>query len=334
MFNIAVAGHVCADLTPKLPLGIGMTPGHLYDVGPLTINPGGCIVNVGRVLHALDASPRLAGMVGDDDLGRAVVRDIAGTGLDTSEIRVSDGSGTSYSIVIEPAGMNRSFWHHTGANGEFDGTGVDLAGIDLLHVGYPSLVPGLLTDDGAPLVALMQRARREGVTTSLDLAVVDQTSPIGQLDWHGILARTLPEVDVFSPSLDDLTSALETGPVSTKEGLLALADEMIEAGAGIVMLSAGEDGLLVRVASAERLAAGGRVLESLSDAWAGSTSWAPARDIAQVVTTNGAGDSASAGLLYGIASGLGPEQAAGTATLVASQWIQGLPIAAGGAGRN
>lgn len=326
MFNIVVAGHVCADLTPRLPLGVGMIPGHLYDVGGLEINPGGCIVNVGRVLHGLDASPRLSGVVGDDDLGEIVIRNMDAVGLDTSDISRTDAIGTSYSIVIEPAGMNRSFWHHTGANNTFTGAQVDLEGSDLLHVGYPPLVPGLVTGGGAPLLELLRRARAADITTSLDLAVVDQNSAIGQLDWHGILGAALAEVDVFSPSIDDLTSALETGPVSTREELLALADDMLESGVAVVLLSAGEDGLLIRTAGAERLARGGRVLQQLADDWADATVWEPARQIERVTTTNGAGDSASAALLYGLAKSMSITDTAGLATLVASQWIQGLPI--------
>lgn len=328
MFTLTVAGHVCADFTPELPLGIGMTPGHLYDVGPLKIQPGGLIVNVGRALHALGVQARCSGTVGTDDLGATVIRDMAEMGLDTSDIQRTDEMGTSYTIVIEPAGMNRSFWHHTGANLSFDGTGVNLDGSDMVHVGYPSLVPGLLPDQAAPLVAIMQRAKQAGITTSLDLAVVDQTSPIGQLDWHGILTRTLAEVDVFSPSIDDLTSALEIGPVSSKEQLLSIADDMIDSGVAIVLLSAGEDGLLLRTASAERLAKGGRVLQALGEEWANATAWAPAQEIKRVVTTNGAGDSASAGLLYGLMQGMSPQQTAEQATKVAAGWIQGELVTA------
>ncbi|MGO1537947.1 MAG: carbohydrate kinase family protein [Leucobacter sp.] len=330
MFTITVAGHVCADFTPELPLGIGMTPGHLYDVGPLAIQPGGCIVNVGRALHALGIQSRSSGIVGADELGGTVIRAMSDMGLDTSDIQRTDEIGTSYTIVIEPAGMNRSFWHHTGANNTFHGAQVNLDDTDLLHLGYPSLAPGLLPNNAEPLVTVMQRAKQAGITTSLDLAVVDQTAPIGQLDWHSMIARTLVEVDVFSPSIDDLTSALEIGPVSSKEELMSIADDMIEAGAAIVMLSAGEDGLLVRSAGAERLAQGGRVLQALGDEWANATAWAPAREISRVVTTNGAGDSASAGLLYGLIHGYSPEKTAEQATRVAAGWIQGELLTSAG----
>lgn len=326
VFTITVAGHVCADLTPELPLGVGMIPGQLYQVGGLSIRPGGCVANTGIVLASLGADTRTSAIVGDDDLGRIVVRELDELGLSTENVQTSEGDTTSYSIVLEPTGMNRSFWHHTGASEKFDGTHVDIDETDLLHIGYPPLLAGLLPNDAKPLTTLFERARAAGVTTSLDMAVVDRNSKIGQIDWHAILRRTLPLVDVFTPSIDDLTSALELGPVSTAEAAINVADSLIADGVGVVMLSAGEDGLLIRTASADRLRAGGRVLQKLADDWADVTVWTPARPIPSIVTTNGAGDAASAALLYSLTEGSTPQEAADAATLVASQWIQNVPL--------
>ncbi len=72
------------------------------------------------------------------------------------------GSATSYSVVVQPPGADRVFWHHTGANATYDGAGLDVSGLDLLHLGYPALLPALLTDGGAPLAALLGRARAAG----------------------------------------------------------------------------------------------------------------------------------------------------------------------------
>jgi Sugar kinases, ribokinase family len=326
VFNISVAGHVCADLVPELPVGVGMVPGQLYDVGPLTIRPGGCVANTGFVLAQLGINARTAGLVGDDDLGRIVIRELGRLGLDVENILMSPGTTTSYSIVLEPAGMNRSFWHHTGASNGFDGTHVDLTDVDLLHVGYPPLLPGLLPDDARPLVDLLGRARRAEVTTSLDMAVVDRSSSIGKLDWYSIMKNTLQHVDVFTPSIDDLTSALEIGPTSTQRAVTTLAERMLADGVGVVMLSAGEDGLLIRTSDAARLRRGGRVLSALSDEWSDVSIWVEAREIDSIFTTNGAGDAASAAFLFGLINGLAPDRTGALATLVASQWIQKLPI--------
>src|SRR5204862_2738900 len=110
---------------------------------------------------------QVAGAAGDDELGATLVRLLTARGLGTGQLRLRPGRSTSYSLVLEPPGVDRSFWHHVGANAEFDGTGVDLSGVDLLHVGYPSLLPAMAADGGAPLAALFMRARAAGVTTSL-----------------------------------------------------------------------------------------------------------------------------------------------------------------------
>src|SRR5690606_19221828 len=117
----------------------------------------------------------------------------------------------------------------------FDGTTVDVGGARLVHVGYPPLLPGLAADDGAPLAALFERARARGATTSLDLAVVDPASPAGRVDWGRLFEAVMPHVDILTPSIDDLSSALRLEP---REGLAEeLADRMIGLGAGIVAVS-------------------------------------------------------------------------------------------------
>src|SRR5205823_1161954 len=114
-------------------------------------------------------------------------------------------------LVLEPPGIDRSFWHHVGANAECDGTAFELTGVELLHVGYPSLLPAMTADGGEPLVALFARARAAGITTSLDLAVVDPASPAARLDWSALLRRVLPLVDVLSPSVADVRTTFR-GP--------------------------------------------------------------------------------------------------------------------------
>ena len=151
MHSIAVAGHLCLDITPRHGSTAVLEPGRLFEVGPLAISLGGSVANTGRALVDLGATVTPFASIGDD---------------------------------------------------EFDGTRVDVQGTDLLHVGYPPLLPGLLVDGGHPLHTLLRRAHAAGATTSLDLVVVDPDSAVGALDWAGILARVLAECDVASPSLD------------------------------------------------------------------------------------------------------------------------------------
>ena len=326
MVRITVAGHICADLTPELPEGIAIVPGWLTNVGPLKIQPGGCVVNTGGDLAALGVDVATSGIVGSDELGRIVLDHLGRHGLDTSNIETTPDAATSYSIVIEPPGMNRTFWHHVGANMLFDGTRVNVDHTDLLHVGYPSLLPGLLPDSGSALAVLMRKARELGVTTSLDMAVVDANSAVGRTDWHGLFEQVLPLVDVFSPSLEDLQSSLAVHSVVDREGVQGIARSLVDGGTAVAMVSAGEDGVALCTAGRERFARGGTALAELGPAWWGVEKWIPARPVKMVRTTNGAGDAASAGLLFGLINGYTALESAELAVTIAAAKIEGVPI--------
>jgi sugar/nucleoside kinase (ribokinase family) len=309
VFRISVAGHLCVDLVPALPANARLAPGQLIQVGALDVRLGGCVANTGLWLLRLggSASPyevRLQGVVGDDELG-AIAAQMLG---DAADLHVLEGATTSYSIVLEPGGADRTFWHHTGANSLFDpeNVGVDA---DLLHFGYPPLLPLAIEADGVPLRDLFARAKQAGVTTSLDLAVVDPDAEVGQLDWSAILHHVLTFTDVISPSYDDLASMYRLEEPASLAGAAELAKELIASGAGIAMVTAGAQGFALRTGSRARLAAGGRVVSPLAEAWADLNLTLPPLPVDDIVTSTGAGDAATAGLLHALASGLAPDAA-------------------------
>lgn len=323
MLRALVAGHVCIDLIPQLAGPVDdLAPGGLAEVGPLTLRPGGCVSNTGRDLLALGAPARLVADVGDDELGRVLCRMLAAEAGPAVALRAVPGQSTSYSVVVQPPGGDRVFWHHVGANASFDGDGIDLAAGDLLHVGYPPLLPALAADGGAGLRALLARARGCGLTTSVDLVVVDRDSDAGRQDWDTILRNTLPLADVFTPSIDDLASALGRDFATSPEALSRLAGQLIGNGAAIVALTAGPDGLLLRTAALGRLRSGGPVLAALPASWADRELWVPPLPVT-VVNTIGAGDAATAGLLYGLLAGFDPVDAALTAAGAAAVKVSG-----------
>jgi len=318
MKPIAVAGHLCVDLTPELPAGIGLDPGHLIEVGPLRMSIGGAVGNIGRELHRLGLPVLLSATVGDDALAGYVRTTLTELGEPTDGIVTAAGTSTSYSLVLEPPETDRTFWHSVGANATFDGTGVDLSAIDLLALGYPPLLPALLRDGGVPLRDLLRRAQDAGVTTVLDLCVVDPQASVGALNWADLLDTWLPFVDVFCPSIDDLQSALRTN-----EPVEQLLDRVIDSGAAVAVLTAGSDGMFIRTAPGERFAHAGRALAGAAYTWANQSLIMPPVWRTAPVTTNGAGDAATAGLLFGIAHGFGLEAAAAWAAACAGVIVSG-----------
>ncbi len=310
-----VAGHLCLDLTPGLDRDLVVDEGQLHLIGPLGVALGGSVAATGVALRALGVEVLAAAAVGRDALSRLTLELLAGRGVDVSRVQVVEADAST-TLVLQPPGRDRTFWHHTGANVRFDAADLDLAGADLLHLGYPSLLPALWPGAGAPLAALFTRARAAGIVTSLDLAVVDSGAEDGGPDWAAFFTQVFPTVDVLTPSLDDLLSALgaEIGsahglaPTPGRgvgpEQLTAAAEFARDLGARAVMVTGGSVGVAV--------AAEGE-----------PTAYLPARRVERVVTTTGAGDVATAGFLRARLAGDDARTAARVAIDLAAVHVSG-----------
>jgi sugar/nucleoside kinase (ribokinase family) len=316
-----VAGHICVDLIPAFAAEARIEAGKLFEVGPLRAAAGGCVANTGLALAQLGASSRLVADIGNDDLAGLLRLALEAEGSDISGVRRVEGGDTSYSIVIQPPGRDRTFWHHPGANAHFDGTDFDLSVGSLLHVGYPPILPALWEDAGAPLGALFKRARAAGMTTSLDMCGVDAESPASQVDWSAFLLNVLPLTDVFVPSLDDMAGAMPGRNLATLAGIRDLGSWLIDAGAAVVMLKAGEAGQYLRTGGSDRLADAGSALTGARALWANRELWFPSLSVA-VASTTGSGDAAAAGLIFGLLRDMGPEQALATAAGAAASRVE------------
>ena len=321
MGRIAVAGHICVDIKPHLGAGVVTQPGRLVEVGPLAMLTGGSVANTGRVLAWLGADVVAYITLGDDALGH-VMRDLF-SGVEGLELVADErpGVGTSYTVIVEPEGVDRTLWHHPGSNAWFDPDMVDLSGVDMLHFGYPPLMPGFWQDGGEKLTTLMQRAKAAGVVTSLDLAGVDPLTAVGQADWRAILARCMPYVDIVTPSYDDVASAFHVSPGFDAARWSGFAEQFLEWGAAVTVITAGQHGLRLAAADAERLTPLAQYGID-SGRWAGASEVAPARPLAVQATTTGAGDAASAGVLVALRSGSDPADLLAFTANVAAKVIE------------
>ena len=327
-----VAGHICLDIIPgldKLPAGqfeTNFRPGQMILIGEVTISTGGPVSNTGLALHKLGIPTQLMGKIGDDLFGRAVVNVISSfdCALATGMV-VDPASSTSYTLIISPPGVDRLFLHNVGANDTFCASDVDYAKLvaaDLFHFGYPPVMRRMYENHGAELVELYRRAKNTGVITSLDMTFPDLGSPGGQADWRAILGATLPYVDVFLPSIEEILVLLyrekydeivkRAGGSSlldlvTPELLSEVSGELLRMGVKIVGLKLGHRGLYLHTASVDKLRGLGR--RGLVDAsqWADHEMWTPCFQV-DVVGTTGSGDSTIAGFLSGLLRGLDPYQ--------------------------
>ncbi len=315
-----VAGHICLDIIPHIPrvnLQTSLKPGVVIEIGPAIMATGGLVSNTGRTLHRLGIPTQLMAKVGDDEFGRIILNLLADDDPALAQdMIVAPGETSSYTVVISPQDIDRAFLHCPGANHTFEAADVPydrLRGARLFHFGYPQMMRCMYADDGAQLVDMFRRAKEAGVITSLDMAMPDPNGPSGQVNWRRVLERTLPYVDIFLPSLDELLFMLRRyvppPPLPADSIITDVAAEMLGMGTKIMVLKLGSRGLYLRVGpdGAPFLGDGG---------WRNRELWAPCFQAEPLVGTTGAGDATIAGFLAAILRGQPVEAALTSAVAV------------------
>ena len=184
-----------------------LRPGHLTIVGPAVVSTGGAVSNTGLALHRLGIPVRLMGKIGHDLFGEAILSVFRSHSPALADgMLISPGEDSSYTLVINPPGVDRIFIHCPGANDTFGAADIPLdevRGARIFHFGYPSLMRRMHVDDGVELAQLMANVKAAGVITSLDMSLPDPSSTAGRADWEAVLARTLPYVDIYAPNLEE-----------------------------------------------------------------------------------------------------------------------------------
>ena len=363
MKPVIVAGHVCVDLTPAFDTSPTMEPGRLIAVGPLALVAGGCVSNTGLALASLGVPTQLVASAGADELGRVLVALLATSAADATGIACLDGRGTSYSIVIDVPGRDRTLWHHIGANAAFNGSGV------INRIEAAARIPGPDRPVGqAP--AWRGEAAAPGADAGPDSGIAaDARDPILHLGYPthlpalyanggAALIRLVGDARAagatVSIDMAEIDPASEAGAVDReslmaqtlgsvdvmmasvddldamlphRSGLepIAWADLLVELGVAVALVTAGADGLYVRTAPAARIRAAARPLRDALPDWASREIWAPPFTT-HVVRTTGAGDAAAAGFLAGLAHGRGPARSALLSAAAAAARISGRPI--------
>ncbi len=332
MKKIISAGHICLDITPVFPsdhgydrIGDLLVPGKLIRMEAASVHTGGSVANTGLALKLLGNDVTLLGKVGKDAFGSIVESILAGYGA--GGLIPDQQSSTSYSVVLAVPGMDRVFLHNPGANDTFSASDIPekaLADAALFHFGYPTLMKRMYAENGSELQSLFCRVKGSGIATSLDLAAVDPQSEAGKANWQEILKNTLPYVDFFVPSFEELcymldrsrydTLSAKGGDMTEQEDIPEMADELarkcLDLGCGAVLIKCGLSGMVYRTGSGERMAQVGARLELNADAWANRSGKQPCYRAEIVRSATGAGDVSIAAYLTALMNGETPAECA------------------------
>ncbi len=346
-----VAGHICLDIIPTLTGSTtAFAPGRLIEAGKAILATGGPVSNTGLALHKLGVRTRLMGKVGNDLFGQAILQVIRSyePELATGMV-VAPGEESSYSVIISSPGTDRVIIHAPGCNDTFQANDVYydlLTNARLFHFGYPPLMASMYHNNGEELVTLFRLAKATGVTTSLDLSLPEAESPAGRANWHTILAATLPYVDIFLPSIEELLLLLYR-PLFEKfmveangESIIdyippdvvsLLGQSLLDMGVRIVGIKMGHRGLYLCTANASTLAQMGHALPTQPVKfanWVSRELWAPCF-ATNVVGTTGSGDATIAGFLMGFLKGMTPEATLASACAVGACSVEAADALSG-----
>ena len=344
--DAVVAGHLSFDISPDLrvlaqPVRLAevFAPTRLTSIGKAVLSTGGVVSNTGLAMRRLGMQVALMGKCGADTFGRATLEILEREAPGTARyIAVSKNEPTSYTVVLSPPGVDRFFLHCSGTNDTFALKDLNLATIKrakLFHFGYPTLMKRSLANNGRELIKIFKTVHELGITTSLDLSLPDPNSPAGRLDWMKLLPKLLPHVDIFVPSVEELTFIMS--PARFKKLLrrakggdlldnldmamvMKLAGQCLQMGVKVMLVKCGRLGVYVRTASQSQLEQMGKAYpaKKIKD-WAQREIFEPSFLVKKVASALAAGDCAVAGFLAGLLRGVSLDDALRYSTALGAQ---------------
>ncbi|MDY6847253.1 MAG: carbohydrate kinase family protein [Chloroflexota bacterium] len=332
-----ISGYLCLDITTSVHGSTRVSPGRKapIKIGGVVFNAGG-IANLALALHHLGVPTTLVGKVGDDPFGYILIKAVKDNGSSLVDGLILDPSApTGYNLKI---GETR--YYFPGANKSFYASDLHrdlLREADLFHFSCPALMRSIYRGDGGELVSILQRVRREGLSTSLNFGLPDlYADDAGGVDWSLLLANALPLVDVFAadlaqflfffkPDLDQ--QALADGRADlvdrvTPELLHELSETVMGYGVKILMVNLGKRGLYLRTNGPKAWKKQGRGLSGLGEDWVDREIWPQAFEVGKWEDFN-VYDHGVAGFLAGLLGDSDPETALKLAGAATAHYNQG-----------
>lgn len=238
--------------------------------GTVRRDVGGVAGNIARSLAGVDVAAAIFSVVGDDAAGRAITAVLQRDGVDTEHLRIRPAVRTStYLALLDEVG-------------ELVGAVADMEAMEHADVGWIERIEPVLAgfdtwvvDTNLPAAALdrLLATRPPGVTVLADPVSAAKATRV---------RRLLSHIDVLTPDRSE-AAALCGRNIEDIAGARAAATTLVRAGAGVVLLKLGADGLILADGS--------------------GTTHLPTITPNRVVDVTGAGDALAAGYLYGVAIG-------------------------------
>lgn len=252
---------------------------------------GGSAANTVAGLASLGGKARYLGKVADDKLGDVFADDIRAIGVDFDTPRLSNGPSTARCLILVTPDAARSMNTFLGASALFSRTDIDETAIRDSQFTY---LEGYLFDRDEAKAAFIHAAE---VAKAAGRRVALTLSDTFCVDRHRASFRQLVDnhVDVVFANESELLSLYETTDFDA-----AVSQFRTETELGFVTRSAK-----------------GAVVISADTA----TPISPAPVDGEVMDTTGAGDQFAAGVLFGLARGKAPADAAAIGAIAASEVI-------------
>lgn len=164
-----------------------------------TVGNGGAPFNVLKAIHKMGFPIPLEGLgvVGDDEMGREILRQCKEMGIDRGQIKTLSNTRTSYTDVMTVReNGKRTFFHYRGANAllaeqDFDFTN---STAKIFHLGYLLLLDKLDTvgiDGLSGAAKVLSKAKSEGLITSADIVSEQSTR------YREVIPSSLPFIDIL-----------------------------------------------------------------------------------------------------------------------------------------
>jgi len=346
--KVMVAGHICLDITPRIPPSFkggfadNFIPGKLINFDEAVLGTGGAVSNTGLAMAKLGVDVLLNGKVGGDAFG-SIIKQLVGENR-ASSFKTVPGQSTSYSIVLALQGIDRIFLHHPGTNDTFGADDIDYNAVKncaLFHFGYPPLMKRMYANGGRELIEMFKAIKSLGVTTSLDMTLPDPDSESGKINWKQILAEVLPYVDIFLPSIEEIAFMLDKRLFAVCKAEAAgsdpvhkyqtsdysnISDTLLSMGAKIVAIKSGIRGYYLRTGTIETI---GAACPKDTAEWSNRRLWAGSFKATQFGSATGAGDATIAGFLRALISGHSPQQSLRIANIVGWENVRAIDALSG-----